>query len=206
MASAANPSLLDGRLVSDKVTDKINKKIEKGPMVRVNAIVVHQTGGATAESALGSYDGGANGAHFLIDKNGAIYQTARVNQKCWHVGKIQSRCHKLMTCSPDELKNIKAILFHQAGSYSARLTKLNRHEMGKAYPDRYPSNDDSIGIELVSKFSENDGYESATAAQNGSLRWLVSTLESLLKLSAADVYRHSEVSYKQPTEATSARW
>jgi hypothetical protein len=34
----------------------------------------------------------------------------------------------------------------------------------------------------------------------------VSTLENLLKLSASDVYRHSEVSYKQPSEATSARW
>jgi N-acetyl-anhydromuramyl-L-alanine amidase AmpD len=207
MAQAANPTLSGGRLVSDKVIDKISKSIERGSMVDVHAIVVHQTGGPTAQSALNSYSRpGANGAHFLIDKDGTIYQTARTNQRCSHVGKIQSRCYKLKTCSVDELKNVKQILFNQAGSYEARVKKLHRHEMGKSYPDRYPSNEDSIGIELVAEFSQKHGYESATAAQNDSLRWLVSTLENLLKLSASDVYRHSEVSYKQPSEATSARW
>lgn len=207
MAQAAKPTLSGGRLISNRVIDKISNKIEKGAMVDVRAIVVHQTGGATAESALGNYNkAGANGAHFLIDKDGTIYQTARINQKCWHVGTIQSRCYKLKTCSVEELKNVKQILFNQAGSYEARVKKLHRHEMRKAYPDRYPSNEDSIGIELAAEFSQKHGYEFATAAQNDSLRWLVSTLENLLKLSASDVYRHSEVSYKQPSEATSARW
>ena len=207
MTVQTNASLSNGRLISSKVIDKISPKIEKGALVHVNAIVVHQTGGATAKSALDSYNtAGANGAHFLIDKDGTIYQTARVTQKCWHVGKIKSRCDQLKTCSPAELKNIQAIMHKQAGSYSARLTKLHHHESKKAYPDRYPSNEDSIGIEIVSKFSDKAGYESATPAQNDSLRWLVTTLERLLTLSAADVFRHSEVSYKQPTEATSARW
>jgi N-acetyl-anhydromuramyl-L-alanine amidase AmpD len=207
MAQAANPTLSGGRLVSDKVIDKISKNIEKGAMVDVNAIVVHQTDSPTAQATLNGYGkAGANGAHFLIDKDGTIYQTARVDQKCWHVGTIQSRCYKLKTCSVDELKNVKQILFNQAGSYEARVKKLHRHEMRKAYPDRYPSNEDSIGIELVSKFSNPPGFESVTAAQNDSLRWLVTTLVSLLKLSASEVFRHSEVSYKQPTEATSARW
>jgi N-acetyl-anhydromuramyl-L-alanine amidase AmpD len=207
MASAANTSLVDGRLVSDRVTDKINRKIEKGALARVNAIVVHQTGGATAESSLASYNNaGANGAHFLIDKNGAIYQTARVNQKCWHVGRILSRCSTLKTCSPAELKDINKILFNRVHSYSARLTTLHHHESAKPYPDRYPTNEDSIGIEIVSMFSQKTGFEAATAAQNGSLGWLVSTLQRLLKLSASEVFRHSEVSAKQPTEATSARW
>jgi N-acetyl-anhydromuramyl-L-alanine amidase AmpD len=206
MADSTKPSLVDGKLISDKVTDKINPKIEKGAMLAVHALIVHQTGGDTAASAFASYSAGTNGAHFLIDKDGTIYQTAHVTQKCWHVGKIQSRCYKATACSADELKNIKAILFNQADSYSARVKKLHDHEVEKSYPDRYPTNDDSIGIELVSKFTEKTGYEKVTEAQNTSLAWVVSTLDSLLNLSASDTYRHPEVGYKQPTEAESARW
>jgi hypothetical protein len=55
-------------------------------------------------------------------------------------------------------------------------------------------------------FSQKTGFEAATMAQNGSLGWLVATLQRLLKLSASEIFRHSEVSAKQPTEATSARW
>lgn len=48
-------------------------------MTHVYGIVVHQTGAATAKSTLASYrNPGANGAHFLIDKNGHIYQTGSV--------------------------------------------------------------------------------------------------------------------------------
>lgn len=207
MAQAAKPALSGGRLVSHKVIDKISKHIEKGAMVDVNAIVVHQTDSPTAQATLNGYSrAGANGAHFLIDKDGTIYQTARVNQKCRHVGTIRSRCFQLNSCSVSELQNVRSILYKQAGSYQARVWKLHRHEMRKPYPDRYPSNEDSLGIELVSKFSTKTGFESVTTAQNDSLRWLVSTLVSLLKLSASEVFRHSEVSYKQPTEATSAVW
>jgi N-acetyl-anhydromuramyl-L-alanine amidase AmpD len=206
MPDANKPTLSDGKLVTDNVTLKINSKIEKGALVAVHAIIVHQTGGDTAASAFSSYDKGENGAHFLIDKDGTIYQTARVTQKCWHVGMIQSRCYKNKSCSADELKDIKSILFHQAESYSTRIKNLYGHEKDKSYPDRYPTNEDSIGIELVSGFTLKDGYETATDAQNTSLSWLVSALDTLLNLTGDDTYRHSEVGYKQPTEASSARW
>src|ERR1035437_8490823 len=50
-------------------------------------------GGANAQSALSSYNNpSANGTHFLIDKDGTIYQTASVFQQTWHVGKLRSRC------------------------------------------------------------------------------------------------------------------
>jgi N-acetyl-anhydromuramyl-L-alanine amidase AmpD len=206
MTNQTNATLSNGRLVSTKVIDKINPKIEKGTMARVNGIIVHQTGGATADSALNNYNNGAEGAHFLIDKDGTIYQTARVTQQCWHVGKINSKCYQLKTCTPAEVKTIDALLHQKGLPYKTRLLNVHRHEMAKPYPDRYPSNEDSIGIEMVSIASPKTGYESVTIAQNDALRWLVSTLERLLPLPPSNVFRHPTVSQKQPTEASSARW
>src|SRR5205823_1316303 len=128
-----------------------------------HAIVVHQTGGSTADSSFGKYKQGTEGAHFLIDKDGTIYQTARVDRMCWHVGKIQSRCYSLKTCSADELKDIKSILFKKGDSYSARVGTLNEHEQAKDYPDRFPTNADAIGIELVGAYKDG-AYETATDA------------------------------------------
>ena len=82
----------DGKLKDPKVKLKMFATIERGLLKKVAAIVVHQTGAATAESTFQSYKGPANGAHFLIDKDGTIYQTARLTQRTFHVGKIKSRC------------------------------------------------------------------------------------------------------------------
>jgi N-acetyl-anhydromuramyl-L-alanine amidase AmpD len=203
----AAPTLVDGKLVSSKVVSSIEAKIEKGALIMVKALVVHQTGGSSAKSALESYKGGANGAHFLVDKDGTIYQTARTTQRCWHVGEIQSRCYQFKSCTAEELKNVKAILFKQGESYGTRVSALHKHESAKAYPDRFPTNEDSLGIEIVSAAAKDGTYEPVTAEQNASLAWLVATLETLLGLSAkADVFRHPEVGYKQPTEASTATW
>jgi N-acetyl-anhydromuramyl-L-alanine amidase AmpD len=51
--------------------------IERGEMKIVRGIIVHHTGGSTAASSLESYKNPrANGAHFLIERDGTIYQTA----------------------------------------------------------------------------------------------------------------------------------
>ena len=202
----ADAKLVMGSLISDRVKITIFPQIEKGPLPKVDAIIVHQTGSKAARSAFSSYKQGSNGAHFLIDRDGTIFQTAHVNRVCWHIGKIQSRCYKLMTCSPDEMKEIRGIMFNKADSYAARLTEVNKHEAAKSYPDRYPTNADSIGVELVAGYSEPSGYDKATDQQNASLKWLVGMLETLLGLTAADVYRHPDVSYKKPSEASSAKW
>ena len=104
---ASKSTVKDGKLITTDGTikEKFFPKIEKGAMSTVHAIVVHQTGGSTADSAFGSYKNGKAAAHFLIDKDGTVYQTARVDRMCWHVGKIQSRCYSLKTCSTDELKD-----------------------------------------------------------------------------------------------------
>lgn len=201
------PTISNGKLVSPKVVDKVTANIEKGALTTVSALIVHQTGGSNATSSLASYEAGKAGAHFLIDKDGTIYQTARVNQKCWHVGNIRSRCYEMKTCDEEELKTIEGILFKKGQAYSVRIKKLSEHESQKSLPDRYPTNEDSIGIEIVGAFgAKAKAYETVTPAQNQSLAWLVGVLQSALGLAADHVYTHPEVSYKEKTEASTAKW
>ena len=174
--------------------------LEKGPMPLVHGVIVHQTGAPTAASTLNSYQvAGANGAHFLIDLDGKISQTASLLKQTYHVGKLRARCIAEKRCPPAELA---------VTSPSA----VNRLEMGKAVPDRYPSNRDSIGIELVGAAIEDPNskgtfiYNPVTAEQNASLRWLVNSLSQTLNVPMTEVFRHPEVSRKQPTEASTARW
>lgn len=200
-------TVVNGKLVASRVIDKVTNKIEKGALSKVNAIVVHQTGSDSADSALASYKAGANGAHFLIDKDGTIFQTARIDQKCWHVGNIKSRCTELKVCSVEDLKEINSILFKKGESYEVRVRNLSQYEGKKPYPNRYPTNDDALGIELVGRFDAKSGsYDTVTRQQNESLTWLLSTLESSFGLANDDVYTHPQVSYKQSSEAQSAKW
>lgn len=198
---------MGGKLVHSKVIDKINSKIEKGALTAVHGLIVHQTGGATAESALQSYETGQNGAHFLIDKSGGIFQTARIDQKCWHVGNIRSRCQEMKSCTAEELKVIDSLLFKKGESYVTRIKALSRHEAAKAYPDRYPTNDDSLGIEIVGSFdAKGKTYDTVNKAQNDALRWLLDALEAKLSLDEDDIYKHGSIGYKQPSEGASAQW
>ena len=86
-------------------------------------------------------------------------------------------------------------------------SSTHKSESSKTWPNRYPGNEDSIGIELVGKFdAATKTYETVTSEQNGSLRWLVGELSITLKLLATEVFRHPTVSYKEPTEALSEKW
>ncbi|PCK08641.1 MAG: N-acetylmuramoyl-L-alanine amidase [Alteromonadaceae bacterium] len=201
-------TLTNGKLAGKKVTQKIFPKLHKGVLAAVNAIVVHQTGAPSAQHTFNSYsNANANGAHFLIDKNGDIYQTALITQKTYHVGKLQSRCLQVKACSPEELTVATNILYAKGQSFAARVRNLHKHEQAKPYPDRYPSNNDSIGIEIVGEFSKPaNAYAQVNAKQNASLKWLVSELESLLSLTSDDIYRHPEASRKHATEASTAQW
>lgn len=85
----------------------------------------------------------------------------------------------------------------------------HEHEMQKTVPDRYPSNEDSIGIELVGKASGPHGkevFEAVTNAQNTALKWLVQELSSTFAVPLTEVFRHPEVSRKNVTEASTAAW
>ncbi|WP_034914948.1 peptidoglycan recognition family protein [Erwinia sp. 9145] len=192
-----------GYVDAERIVVKIFNTIERGKLRKVNGIIVHQTGGPSAESAFNNYKNkGANGAHFLIAKDGAIYQTASLYKVANHVGNIRSRCLMEMRCSPVELAKIKPFL--------NQYKQLSRIEQKKTYPERYPANFDSIGIEIVGKPESGEGenaiYEKVNDAQNSSLKWLVNQLSDTFNVSMADVFRHPEVSYKVKTEAGTAKW
>ncbi len=119
----------DGMFRSPRVTAKRSLTIEHGDLSAVLGIIVHQTGGASAVSALDSYkQAGANGAHFLIDKDGTIFQTASVHKQAHHVGKLRARCLVEHTCSAAEI--IAYRHFDPSG--------MHKHELTKSVPDRYP--------------------------------------------------------------------
>lgn len=206
-------------MVSDaKVKPRRFPTIERGKMALVGGIIVHQTGGSTEESAFQSYKNpSANGAHFLITKKGEIYQTASLLSRTNHVGKLRARCIVEHSCTASELVFLK----------KATPTPRNKSEMTKSVPGRYPSNQDSIGIEIVGQpflpagksypptyteaqkktFLDNNGvYEAVNAAQNMSLKWLVSELIATMQIPDNEVHRHPDVSQKNPTEASTAKW
>lgn len=198
----------DKGVISDpRILNSISSNIEHGAMPVVQGIIVHQTDSPTAKSTFNSYSNPkANGAHFLIDKDGTIYQTASVTRKTYHVGQLRSRCLAEMTCEPAELKLAKK--WNPKGE--------NIRERAKNVPNRFPSNDDSIGIELVGKSYPNPDkadvknepviYEVVTPEQNASLKWLVGELREALKVPLTEIYRHPVVSHKTKSEARTASW
>ncbi|MBQ0730608.1 MAG: N-acetylmuramoyl-L-alanine amidase [Oleispira antarctica] len=80
----------NGSIVNDRVKVKIFHGIEKRALVKIKGIILHQTGGSSAQSSFNSYNSGRAGAHLLIDKDGTIYQTASLLKQTWHVGKLRS--------------------------------------------------------------------------------------------------------------------
>lgn len=193
----------DGMLIDDKISLKRYTSIEHGNLTRVSAMVVHQTDAPTAQHTFNAYNSGGNGAHFLIGKNGQIYQTASTLKRCYHVGRlIKSKCLTLDKNSCDSA----AMATILAKSWSNQIKALDAHERQKAYPYRYPVNSDALGIEIVGKHVNDTQYEAVTPAQNEALQWLLAELYSHFTLTKTDVYRHPEVSYKNPGEAKGATW
>ncbi len=142
-----------GKIVDKAVEIKTYTSIDHGDLSKVTSIVLHRTDSSAANSTLAVYTKGQKtGAHFLIDKNGYIYQTANMNKICWHVGILRPRCQIEKGCNRKELKTITALIHEKGFSFGRRARNLSRHEAGKKYPLRYPVNSDSIGIEVVGKF------------------------------------------------------
>lgn len=190
----------EGWVLNARITTMRRPHLAHGKMTHIYGIIVHQTGAKTAQSTLDSYlNAGANGAHFLIDKDGTIYQTGSVFWRQWHVGKLQARCLAEHSCSPVEAK-----LLARMGAAAT-----NRHEMAKSVPHRYPSNQDSVGIEMVAGtigVERDPPYEPATQQQNRSLAWLIGELRQNFHVPLTEVFRHPQASYKDPHEAETARW
>ena len=142
----------EGLVHHPKVQNGIHEKrhIERGDMPQVNGIVIHQTGASTAASTFSSYaNPGANGAHFLIDKDGTIYQTASLHKATNHVGPLLSRCEAEGKCDPS----------------GSNVKQMHRNEKAKNPGERYPSNQDAIGIELVGSYHRAKNLTASTDPQ-----------------------------------------
>jgi N-acetyl-anhydromuramyl-L-alanine amidase AmpD len=192
-----------GMVVDQRVQSRRYPSIEHGTLTLVRAIVVHQTDSPSEQATFNGYGVGGNGAHFLIAKGGRIYQTASVHAVCFHVGRrIKSKCLEVHKATCADVAAVKLL----ALSWAARVSAIDAHERAKAYPDRYPVNREALGIELVGRSVDGKAYEAVTAGQNASLVWLLGELYSTLGIGRGDVYRHPEVSYKNPGEASGAAW
>ncbi len=147
---------------------------------------MHQTGGDNAKGTLDGYKSASIGAHFLIDQDGTIYRTVRIDKKAFHVGSIRSKCLELKSCTPEDQAAIQTILGAKKVPYSKKVKESNDHEEAKAYPSRFPSNNDSIGIEVASKLVDGV-YEDPTDKQQVSVKWLVAELLDALRLKTSDI-------------------
>ncbi|HCE8948003.1 TPA: N-acetylmuramoyl-L-alanine amidase [Morganella morganii] len=195
-----------GIVKSNRITVKIFSKIEHDRMDKVNGIVVHQTNTPSSSHTFNSYTHPkSDGAHFLIDRDGTIYQTASLFKTTWHVGLMQSRCVVTKKCEPAELKKM-------AGLESAwKPYELHDIEKTKSFPDRFPGNADSIGIEIVGDSADvatekHPVYETVNNKQNEALKWLISELIDTLDISPSEIYRHPDIGRKNLTEASTASW
>lgn len=202
-----------GYILDKLVVLKPFSRIEGGKMATVSGIIVHQTDSFNSDSVFASYQVRDIGAHFLIDKDGTIYQTASIYTKCSHVGRLKSRCFLKMACTKED----NAFYKKPVGA-----KKTHDREKVKNSPDRFPSNEDSIGIEIVGKAVkkdpkhplpyanprniESEEFELVNYAQNCALRWLVAELQAALTIPMTEVFRHPEVSWKNLSEAYTAKW
>jgi len=87
------------------------------------------------------------------------------------------------------------------GLHSKLVDQTNWEINTKDYPDRYPYNGDSIGIEVVGKFDgDTKQFAPPTEAQLNSVHRLVASLQRKYELTDDDVYTHGGISYKQESE------
>jgi hypothetical protein len=217
--------------LNPRIVPKRMRSIERDPMFIINGIIIHQTGTATATQVFNSYsnpgtlvpDTRPNGAHFLIDLGGTIYQTASILRTTNHVGPIKPRCLEkhwvTKACSAEDLARFNAIgKMGQKELDKYRINPGDGHptqaglkslyeKFHKRPPERFPSNDDSIGIECVSQPiigpDKKPMYGDITFYQKDSLKWLVTQLKDTLKAmgnNTIELFAHIEVSAKTPGE------
>lgn len=156
--------ILKGQVSHPNIKLNIISNIERGVLPQVKSIVIHRTAGNTAGSTLNTWKIKKSGAHFLIGKDGAIYQTAGLNKQCWHMGLVMSRCRLENACTDNDIKVIKGFL-KGPGTWKSRYQKVLSHEKKKNYPERYPMNSDSVGVELVGLYlgvGDKGPFESPT--------------------------------------------
>jgi len=186
----------EGWATHPSITVEEKAAIQHGSMAAVRAIVLHRTGSSSGKSVLNAWNNKKEGTHFLIDEKGKIFQCASLKTKCWHVGKLYSKCRQVNSCDEADLQIINNIL-HGKGSWGQKFRLVTSHELNKPYPERYPHNHDSLGIEVVGVLGKKSNiYEDANAAQLTSLFTLIDALSTKYGFNLEDLYAHGQVAHK----------
>lgn len=211
------PEIKNGLLIDSLITAKTIANIEHQVMKlsNIKAIVLHQTETRSAEDTMKVWQTRTYGAHFLVDRggdkihtgiDGKLYQTARLDRRCWHVGHILSKCLIDNKCVVPEGKKISAEAQANAiKSSKQRASAIDKIEMPKAYGERFPINSDSVGIEIVTKFDyEKNVYPMPSPTQILAVSYL---LEQLIEVIPSlvldeDIYTHGGIGRKEPSEGT----
>ena len=194
-------------------TKQLATALEKGSLTQqqTKAIILHRTNTDTSLQAVNGFLGGL-GTHFLIDTDGTIYQCASLYKYTQHVGKIGSKCYDNDTCDENYKKTI-------LGYYQGKIPKQihdnvrKEEEKNFTYPNRYPINSESIGIEVVGKANNlkilpidkkypqiifnTATWDTPTQAQKDSIKNLVEILKEEYNLSDDDVYEHDDISLQK---------
>lgn len=145
---------------------------------KVHALVLHRTAGSTLTSALNSMVP-AQAAHLYVDTDGGIYQGVSLQCNASHVGRIRPRNENRTPATKEK---------HYA-------------EIAKDYPERYPFNEDSLGIEVVGTMIEEPIWTALTEAQILSTARLTNFIITQFGLvSAIDIYAHEVISSKKEGE------
>ena len=177
-----------------KLTEKTGK-FQTDPI----AIVLHRTESSTAASTLETWKTRPYGTHFLIDTDGTIYQCASLYKYTQHVGDIKAKNLELNG------KNSTDYKIYTGKTYQ----KVSDIEKTKSYPNRYPINSDSIGIEVVAQcfntmekkvkvglnYTQYNGkWQETQKEQKDSITTLINALKMIYNISNNDIYGHGEIS------------
>lgn len=190
----------DGFFVSDKITKKHKAILEHGKLSSIKAIVLHRTNSSTVKNIIGN---SSEGTHFWVEKDGTIYQAASLNKKTWHVGSGLYSKEKDETGKGD---------YENTWPHKKRGTA----ELKKSYPNRYPINSDSVGIEVAGLWTKTSGKETTgkykgelkgkwdnlTQKQEKSIICLCQALKKQYALSNDDIYAHDEIKPKTKGEGS----
>jgi len=190
----------DGFFVSKKITKKHKTILEHGKISSIKAIVLHRTNSSSVKNIIGN---SSEGTHFWIEKDGTIYQAASLNKKTWHVGS------GLYSKEKDETGK---------GNYENTWPHKKRGaaELKKNYPNRYPINSDSVGIEVAGLWTKTSGKETTgkykgelkgkwddlTKEQEKSIVCICQALKKEYSLNNSDIYAHDEIKPKTKGEGS----
>ena len=177
------------------------------------AIVLHRTASHTAKSTLVTWKNERPyGTHFLIDKDGTIYQCASLHKWTRHVGDIKAKDLEINGKNSADYNKYKNKTYSQA----SKLEQTN-----KQYPNRYPINKEAIGIEVVGNYLGDDAklsrydsilkytqfsgdWEKATQKQKDSTKQLADILKDIYNMTDDDIYIHGHISgHKKQSEGES---